>query len=188
MSDELSDRGRRMRVLLVAAGFCVVGGSVVYRQSDVAHGSIIAAGNDSTMSPPQRLSATETDDTDLEAKLARVNELSHIARHCVRALDASSEVAGRSIAGLRINPFRTAATIDSAETARWRQEEERRAVLQAVRMLEVQSIVCTETRKSCLINNTLYHEGQSVPGGFTVEKVAADCVVVKNGVYRFQLK
>jgi hypothetical protein len=42
-------------------------------------------------------------------------------------------------------------------------------------------------RKSCMVNNTLYTEGQQVDG-FTIEKIAPDSVIVRNGSYRFELR
>ena len=39
----------------------------------------------------------------------------------------------------------------------------------------------------CLINNTLYQEGQEVDG-FVIEEIALTSVVVHKGVYRFELK
>ena len=43
------------------------------------------------------------------------------------------------------------------------------------------------TRKSCMINNTLYTEGQEIDS-FVVERINPGAVVVRNGVYRFELR
>jgi len=93
---------------------------------------------------------------------------------------------------LKANPFRYAPpkgadpAADEA-LARQRRAEERAAVLKAVQELQLQSIMHGESRRACMINNTLYAEGQQV-GGFIIEKITPDSVIVKNGSYRFELK
>ncbi|HRK30209.1 MAG TPA: hypothetical protein PLD59_03945 [Tepidisphaeraceae bacterium] len=68
-----------------------------------------------------------------------------------------------------------------------RKEEERQAVIKAVQGLQLQSIMSGSAQKACMINNTLFREGQSVDG-FTVEKISASSVVVRQGQYRFELR
>jgi hypothetical protein len=68
-----------------------------------------------------------------------------------------------------------------------RRDEERVAIRKAVEGLQLQSIMCGDTRKACMINNTLYREGQTVEN-FTIEKISPSTVEVKNGPYRFQLR
>ena len=75
----------------------------------------------------------------------------------------------------------------SETAAKRRREEERQAVLKAVGALNLQSVIHSGTRKSCMINNTLYTEGQQVDS-FVVERISPDAVVVRNGVYRFELR
>ena len=60
-------------------------------------------------------------------------------------------------------------------------------MLKAVQGLQLQTVMSGEVRKACMINNTLYQEGQQVEG-FTIEKISPGGVVVKNGPYRFELK
>ncbi|MCC6424722.1 MAG: general secretion pathway protein GspB [Phycisphaerales bacterium] len=96
------------------------------------------------------------------------------------------------LAGLKANPFRYEAIkgADPAadeELARKQRAEERAAVLKSVQELQLQSIMCGESRRACMINNTLYGEGQQVES-FTIEKITPDSVIVKNGSYRFELK
>jgi hypothetical protein len=98
------------------------------------------------------------------------------------------------LSGLAANPFRTAtANPDDGssrlgeEAARRKREEERVAVLKAVNGLQLQSVMHGESRKSCMINNALYTEGQQVES-FLIEKIAPNCVVVRNGQYRFELR
>jgi hypothetical protein len=59
--------------------------------------------------------------------------------------------------------------------------------MKASTALQLQSIVHSGSRKACMINNTLYAEGQQVDQ-FTIEKIEASRVIVKSGAYRFELK
>lgn len=93
---------------------------------------------------------------------------------------------------LKANPFRYAPPkgADPAadeELARKHRAEERAAVLKAVQELQLQSIMHGQNRQACMINNTLYTEGQSVDN-FVIEKITPDSVIVKNGSYRFELR
>jgi hypothetical protein len=45
----------------------------------------------------------------------------------------------------------------------------------------------SDSRKACMINDTLYREGQTIDA-FTVEQVTPNSVIVKGGLYRFELK
>ena len=96
------------------------------------------------------------------------------------------------LSDLRSNPFRlrpakpeNAPTSDAAE--RRKREEERVAMLKAVQSLQLQSIMYSDSRKACMINDTMYREAQNV-GDFTIEKVTQTSVIVKSGVYRFELR
>ena len=89
---------------------------------------------------------------------------------------------------LHTNPFRATggdnADDDGAKRSR---EKERQATIKAVSELSLQSVISSGTRRACMINNTLYLEGQQV-NSFTVEKITPKAVVVKSGMYRFELK
>jgi hypothetical protein len=95
---------------------------------------------------------------------------------------------------LQTNPFRfRAPTVEgekvseSESAAKKRREEERQAVIKAVGALNLQSVIHSGARKACMINNTMYSEGQQI-GEFVIEKINPGSVVVKNGVYRFELR
>lgn len=96
------------------------------------------------------------------------------------------------LAELRTNPFRKAQGAvrpqESTEAVgRERQDEERAAMLQAVEGLRLQSVITSGMRRSCMINNTLYQEGQQI-NAFAIEQINPQSVVVRNGMYRFELK
>ncbi len=89
---------------------------------------------------------------------------------------------------LKTNPFRMSAkTEDGSQSGEKRKrDEERAAVVKAVQGLQLQSIMSGK-KGACVINNTLYTEGQQVDR-FTVEKISNGTVIVKSGTYRFELK
>ena len=95
------------------------------------------------------------------------------------------------LSDLKTNPFRfSAPKVGESETDavnRKRRDEERLTMLKAVQGLQLQSVMHGEVRKACMINNTLVQEGQVIEG-FTVEKINPQGIVVKNGVFRFELK
>jgi hypothetical protein len=91
---------------------------------------------------------------------------------------------------LHTNPFRVAAletreAIDEG-ASRKQQEEQRAATLKAAQSLSLQFIL-SGRKKSCMINNAVYREGQDV-GGFKVETISADAVVIRKDDARFELR
>jgi hypothetical protein len=101
-------------------------------------------------------------------------------------------VAQIPLSDLKGNPFHLASAKpppgeDPAEIAKKKKEEERLAVTKAVQALQLQTLVIRGNRKACMINNTLYQEGETVDI-FTVDKITQSGVVVKSGSFRFELK
>jgi hypothetical protein len=100
------------------------------------------------------------------------------------------------LSDLQTNPFRhknlaPSGNADHADNAsdiaeKRRREEERLAIRKAADGLQLQSIMYSEARQACMINNTLYREAQMIDG-FTIEKINPNSVIVKNGSYRFEL-
>lgn len=93
---------------------------------------------------------------------------------------------------LLTNPFRLLLPKPSEQTAKQDEENHaeklekaRIAVLTAAEKLELQSIIHGR-RKGCLINNTLYAEGQKVDG-FTVEAINPRSVVISQDEQKFEL-
>lgn len=98
------------------------------------------------------------------------------------------------LSALSANPFRLVDPLPDAAAARpddakdkKRREEERVAILKAVNNLQLQSVMSGGARKSCMVNNALYTEGQQVDA-FTIEKITNNSVIVRNGTYRFELR
>lgn len=101
------------------------------------------------------------------------------------------------LTGLRTNPFRQTEAhaetpvahpepAESESAAHRRREQERADAAKAAESLQLQSVL-RGPRNACLINNTLYQQGQQVDG-FVVEQITANSVIVRNGPYRFELK
>jgi hypothetical protein len=96
------------------------------------------------------------------------------------------------LSDLKTNPFRfapakAASPSADAEAAKKKHEEEKLAALKIVQGLNLQSIIHSGSRKACMINNTMFLEGQQ-SDGFTVEQINPGAVVVRSGTYRFELK
>ncbi len=95
------------------------------------------------------------------------------------------------LAALHSNPFRFTKADPNAkpdeDALKKKKDEERTAAMRESQNLKLQSIICSGSRKACMINNTLYLEGQQVDS-FTIEKISPSSVIVKTSVYRFELR
>ena len=93
---------------------------------------------------------------------------------------------------LRTNPFqmelapKAPVAGEDNPASRRRREEERAAAIAAVQSIKLQSVLFGAQR-AALVNNKLVQEGGEIDG-FIVEKITADSVIVRSGVYRFELK
>ena len=88
------------------------------------------------------------------------------------------------------NPFRFmsprgAASADDASAHR--RQADRETCLRAVQEMQLQSIMHSGKRKACMINNTMYTEGQGLDD-FVIEKITPQGVVLRSGPFRFELK
>lgn len=90
---------------------------------------------------------------------------------------------------LQTNPFKFGTTDgpDDDLLAKRKREEERQAALKAVQGLSLQSIMHSGAHKACMINNTMYQEGDTIEP-FTIERITPGSVIVRTGVFRFELK
>lgn len=93
------------------------------------------------------------------------------------------------LSDLQTNPFKfsSAESPTDDSMAQRKRDEERQAALKAVQGLALQSIMHSGAHKACMINNSMYQESDEV-NGFTVERITAGSVVVRTGVFRFELK
>jgi hypothetical protein len=93
---------------------------------------------------------------------------------------------------LRSNPFRELAPKADAPVAAnsrdaERAEELHKQAIAAVADIKLQSIVRGSKVRACMINNTLYKEGQQI-GILKIEQVTTNSVIVSSGQYRFEIK
>jgi hypothetical protein len=91
------------------------------------------------------------------------------------------------LGSLQTNPFRVSTGEGEEDpTAKRKLAEQRQAVLKDFQSLQLQSIMHGKV-STCMINNTLYKEGQQV-NGFTIDKIDKDVVSVRQGAWKFDLK
>lgn len=103
-----------------------------------------------------------------------------------------TEVSQVPLKDLKLNPFRFApvkpvVAVDLEALAKAKREADRLAAIKAVQGLQLQSILRSHTAQQCMINNSLYSQGSQVEG-FIIEKVNTDSVIVRNGLFRFELR
>jgi hypothetical protein len=94
------------------------------------------------------------------------------------------------LASLSSNPFRELAPKSNTPTAKNTDDDEAKEhakIVAAVAELHLQSVIRGGKHHACMINNTLYGEGDQV-GIFTVQHVNAGTVLLESGKYRFELK
>jgi len=92
---------------------------------------------------------------------------------------------------LHSNPFReltpkadgTVVNNKDAEKA----EELHKQAVAAVAEIKLQSIIHSSKVRACMVNNTLYKEGQQI-GILKIEQVTTNSVIVSSGQYRFEIK
>ena len=97
------------------------------------------------------------------------------------------------VESLHSNPFRelapktddTGAVVNNHDAEK--AEELHKQAIAAVADLHLQSIVRGSKVRACMVNNTLYKEGQQI-GILKVEQVTANSVIVSSGQYRFEVK
>lgn len=96
------------------------------------------------------------------------------------------------LARLKSNPFQTptveeAAASPAGDVEKQRRDADRADALRVAQKLTLQSIVVSEKRRTCMINNVMCLQGQQLDG-FLIEKVTPVSVIVKRGEYRFELR
>jgi hypothetical protein len=177
---------------LIMAGFllaCGAGTYVMYTRSAPA-----------STAPSAEAAAAQTTITqflsDDKENVSKMKDLLHNTEKAVEQFRAAPGKLQVPVDQLRINPFRIAAdeekpATDADEpidtlTSKRREEAERAATLKAAQGLTLQFIV-SGRKKSCMINNAKYGEGDTV-GEFTVDSITATSVVVSKGSARFELK
>lgn len=175
------------RTMLIVLGVVLAGAAIFYVTKK--SGSASAKGEDQSVAAKQAIDQFLTSGND---NVRAMQVMLHNTEKLVQRFSTFPNASQVPLADLHTNPFRLKAAaaktnVDDDAAAKKKQEEERQAALKAVQTLQLQSIVYGDARRACMINGELLQEGQEL-GTFTVEKIRAEAVVVKTGVYRFELR
>jgi hypothetical protein len=180
----------------VGAGTIAMGGVLLACGAAMAFMGMRSGPSAADAATPESAGANKTISQFLSDDKDNVKKMRDLLTSTEKAVQQFVTYPGKTqvpVKNLRGNPFRlraakpvTAKADDDAATARKRLEDRRLAAQAGVRKLNLQSIVHGKT-KACMVNNTLYTEGQKVEG-FTVEKIEPQRVVVRSDVFRFELK
>lgn len=165
---------------------CGVGTYVMYSRSAAVDGA----------PTPEAAAAHNTINTFLQNDAGNVTQMKDMLKDTEKVVQQFLTSPGKKqvpVEDLQTNPFRVAKAeaeeqeVKVDENASKRQQEERRlAVLKAARALNLQ-FVMSGKKKSCMINNAVYREGQNVDG-FRVETISTDAVVIRKDDARFELR
>jgi hypothetical protein len=148
---------------------------------------------------PQQAAASKTDAANKTigqflsagpSNIKTMQTMLHNTEKVVQQFNAYPSVKQVPLQQLQMNPFRVTASNsgdDDDPVAKRKLADQRQAVLKLYQTLQLQSIMFGEKNRSCMINNTLYREGQAV-NGFTIEKITKDNVSIKQDAWRFDLK
>jgi preprotein translocase subunit SecG len=173
---------------LVMAGFllaCGVGTYVMYTRNAPANTGPSA----DTTAAQTTITQFLSDDKQNVSKMKDLLQNTEKAVEQFRAAPAKTQV---PLEALQTNPFRfgpatpDGAPADDDAATKKKAEEARAATLKAAQALNLQFIVVGK-KKSCLINNGRYLEGQQV-GEFTIESISPNAVVISKDDARFELK
>jgi hypothetical protein len=189
ISDEKKAGTPPWMYLLLLAAVAGGGGYFMYQRSGPASA-------EASLVTPEAAAAEQTINTFLTSGPDGIKMMQNMLKDTEKVvqqfLDYPS-VTQIPLSALHTNPFRFAKpdangkTTPDAELAKRKREEEKQAAIKASEALQLQSIMHSGSRKACMINNTLYSEGQQVEQ-FTIEKIEPARVIVKTGTYRFEIK
>jgi hypothetical protein len=199
VSDDLSEEGVVVaeqtksvsKGTLVMFLILVVGGGSVYFMYRKTGPKSAAAASTETIEAKKTISTFLTSgDAGFKSMEARLKNTEKIVQQFLTYPSATQV----PLTDLQTNPFRAHAPENApdntalSEAAKKKQQEEQRlTVKKAAEALTLQSVIASDTRKACMINSQLYREGETV-GEFVIEKISPSAVLVKNGVYRFELR
>jgi hypothetical protein len=146
---------------------------------------------------PEAIQAHQTISTFLSGGDASVKSMEKLLRNTERVVQQFVKYPSLTqipLADLRTNPFREHDAVvkvnegpSSAEMEKQQREQQRQIALKSVQELQLQSIMFSDSRRACMINNSLYREGQQI-ADFTIDKISPQSVIVKNGPFRFELR
>jgi hypothetical protein len=150
-----------------------------------------------TAPTPESAAAQSTITQFLSDDKANVNKMKDLLENTEKAVEQFRNAPGKAqipIEDLQTNPFRFAQSDETevpAEdvdtiTSRKREEAAKAATIKAAQALSLQFVV-SGRKKSCMINNSRYVEGDKV-GDFTIESINTNAVVIAKGDAKFELQ
>ena len=175
---------------LVMAGFllaCGAGTYFMYNRSAKAG----TQANAETSAAQQTITQFLSDDKE---NVNKMKELLDNTGNAVEQFKASPGKKQVPLDDLRTNPFRVAEDGGPAQpdedvdalTAKKRADAARAAALKAAQQLKLTFVMSGGKQKSCMINNVVYREGETI-GEFTVEQINTDSVVVRAADQKFKI-
>jgi len=88
---------------------------------------------------------------------------------------------------LKTNPFQFASTRPAQTSVKVKPDTDKQDAVEAIKKLKIQTILVSGVSRSCMINNTIYREGQDV-GILTIEKINPNSIIfVSPGGHRFEV-
>ena len=175
-------------LLAIVAAVALGGGALYYNHVRQGPASASAAPVMSTADAKKRISQF-LDNGNGNVKV--MEQMLHNTEKVVQQFANYPSVTQVPLGELKTNPFRqSSATAKDDATdpdLKKKLEAQRQAALKNVQNLQLQSVMKGEQRSTCMINNTLYREGQTVDE-FFIEKINPNSVVVRQNEYRFELK
>lgn len=120
--------------------------------------------------------------------IAAMDQMLHNTEKEVKKMQAYPSAKQVPLRELKTNPFAYLPIEEKSigESERQRAEEQQAIVKQA-KSLKLQSIMYAGNRSQCMIDNTLYAQGQKI-GSLVIEKINASSIVVGDGAVQFELK
>lgn len=142
-----------------------------------------AASADATTTDPVTVVSIQAATPPLTLEQAR--QLHRQTRQLVEQLKDYPPVDAPAAQPMKVDPFASPKPLaaDSQKQA----DDERAEAAQAVQALHLQSVLLSNGASSCLINNSLYRQGEAVDG-FSIDRIGGNSVLVHRGPYRFEIR
>jgi hypothetical protein len=129
--------------------------------------------------------------SDGQVSLKTMEEMRKNTEKVVERFKAYPSMTQVPLSALKANPFRMLPPTPAADiteaAAKRRREQEREATVKAVQNLALQSVIVSDKGSACMINRTLYTQGQQVDI-FTIERIGSNAVIVRANGFRFELQ
>jgi ferritin-like metal-binding protein YciE len=179
------------RTLLVIVGAALLGGGALFFNHARQGPASASAGTTSVMSTADAKKRISQFLDNGKGNVKVMEQMLHNTEKVVQQFQNYPSVTQVPLGELKTNPFKqssTAAKDDATDPdLKKKLEAQRQTALKNVQNLQLQSVMKGDQRSTCMINNTLFREGQSVED-FFIEKINTNSVIVRSNEFRFELK